>query len=162
MVCLVLALRLQTLEADVERTQFVHIVRTLELAVASEAIVLDARGDAAGLRALAGSNPMALLRPPPANYRGEIDGKTPGAEIPGSWGFDLRSRELVYVPRVARDSSSASTSHVVARFKLRATQTDDESARYEPERTGDHALRLVAVEVPPWLDDPDAAPRMLP
>jgi hypothetical protein len=155
-------LRLQTLEADVERTQFVHIVRTLELAVASEAIVLDARGDAAGLRALAGSNPMALLRPPPANYRGEIDGKTPGAEIPGSWGFDLRSRELVYVPRVARDSSSASTSHVVARFKLRATQTDDESARYEPERTGDHALRLVAVEVPPWLDDPDAAPRMLP
>ncbi|QGZ42764.1 hypothetical protein IP92_04658 [Pseudoduganella flava] len=53
--------------------------------------------DPAQQRALAGINPVSLLRNPPAAYLGEFDNAT-FAEIPrGSWYFDRKQQILVYL-----------------------------------------------------------------
>lgn len=43
-------------------------------------------------------NPMEWLAQKPINYAGEFNSIKPGAIEPGTWAFDLNSRELVYVP----------------------------------------------------------------
>ncbi len=158
----VLASRLRLLQEEAERTQFVHLVHTLALAVEAEALVLEARGDDAGLRALASASPMKLLNPVPANYRGESEERKPSNPIPGTWRFDVVQRELVYAPRAAPAMLAGSQRPELARFKLVAGRSDDGDARTERERRRESALRLVAIEVPPWLEDSAAAPRSLP
>jgi len=43
-------------------------------------------------------NPTRWLMRAPPNYAGEFDGIKPAAIEPGNWAFDLRTRELIYVP----------------------------------------------------------------
>ncbi len=50
------------------------------------------------LSILATDNPMTWLQKLPPNYKGEYYDPTPGTVAPGSWMFDLKSRELIYVP----------------------------------------------------------------
>jgi prepilin-type N-terminal cleavage/methylation domain-containing protein len=47
---------------------------------------------------LATENPTRWLMQKPQNYAGEYFGMTPAAIAPGNWAFDLKSRELIYVP----------------------------------------------------------------
>lgn len=54
------------------------------------------RGDAPGMAALAGANPVAWLGGPPANYLGEGDGDPPARQP--AWYFDKRRGELAYRP----------------------------------------------------------------
>jgi len=54
------------------------------------------RGDAAGMAALAGANPVVWLQGPPAHYRGELDGEP--VPVEPAWYFDSRRRELAYRP----------------------------------------------------------------
>ncbi len=41
---------------------------------------------------------MGWLAKKPANYGGEFFDPAPQAVAPGSWMFDLKSRDLIYVP----------------------------------------------------------------
>ena len=43
-------------------------------------------------------NPVRWLMRAPPNYAGEFDGIKPAAIEPGNWAFDLKTRELIYVP----------------------------------------------------------------
>jgi len=56
------------------------------------------RGNEADAKTLLGENPMRWLMQKPPNYAGEFYGITPTAIAPGNWAFDLKARELVYVP----------------------------------------------------------------
>ncbi len=49
------------------------------------------------LSVLASDNPMTWLQKPPVNYRGEYYDPGLRTVAPGSWMFDLKSRELIYV-----------------------------------------------------------------
>jgi general secretion pathway protein G len=49
-----------------------------------------------------GANPVSLLARAPENYLGELYAPEPGSVLKGSWYFDLRSRDLVYVPSRSR------------------------------------------------------------
>lgn len=49
------------------------------------------------LAILATDNPMTWLQKLPPNYKGEYYDPTPRSVAPGSWMFDLKSRELIYV-----------------------------------------------------------------
>lgn len=44
------------------------------------------------------NNPMGLLQKEPKNYAGEFYDPTPASIAPGHWMFDLKSRDLIYVP----------------------------------------------------------------
>ena len=47
---------------------------------------------------LATENPLNWLMKKPANYSGEYFAMSPAAIAPGNWAFDLKTRELIYVP----------------------------------------------------------------
>ncbi|TAN77821.1 MAG: prepilin-type N-terminal cleavage/methylation domain-containing protein [Gallionella sp.] len=59
------------------------------------------RGNPSDAAALVRDNPMNWLQKPPHNYAGEFYAPTPLAVDSGNWVFDLKSRELLYVPRNA-------------------------------------------------------------
>jgi general secretion pathway protein G len=50
------------------------------------------------LKALAADNPINWLQQKPRNYAGEFFNPTPKTVTPGHWMFDLKSRDLIYVP----------------------------------------------------------------
>jgi general secretion pathway protein G len=51
------------------------------------------------VQALAQDNPMNWLQKKPRNYAGEYYDPSPLAVDSGNWTFDLKSRDLIYVPR---------------------------------------------------------------
>lgn len=55
------------------------------------------RGNQEGISQLATENPVKWLQKPPRNYAGEFYDPSPIKLAPGSWVFDLKARELVYV-----------------------------------------------------------------
>jgi len=55
------------------------------------------RGNSEDLGKLTTENPMNWLQKRPQNYVGEFYAATPKSVAPGSWVFDLKSRELIYV-----------------------------------------------------------------
>lgn len=52
----------------------------------------------AEVKNLSQENPINWLMKKPPNYVGEFFAPTPGGISPGNWAFDLKNRELVYVP----------------------------------------------------------------
>lgn len=56
------------------------------------------RGLDAEVKNLVKENPMNWLMQKPKNYVGEYFGITPAVIAPGNWAFDLKTRELIYVP----------------------------------------------------------------
>jgi prepilin-type N-terminal cleavage/methylation domain-containing protein len=70
-----------------------------------EALQASARilhGGLSSVLALAEENPVDWLAAPPAGYRGALYDPGP-ADVPGgSWYFDLKNKELVYVPQRTR------------------------------------------------------------
>ena len=52
---------------------------------------------AKNLSALATDNPIGWLQQKPKNFAGEFYDPTPKTVAPGSWMFDLKSHELIYV-----------------------------------------------------------------
>lgn len=55
------------------------------------------RGNQAAINLLATENPVKWLQKPPKNYAGEFYDPSPLSVASGSWIFDLKARELVYV-----------------------------------------------------------------
>jgi prepilin-type N-terminal cleavage/methylation domain-containing protein len=56
------------------------------------------RGAGPEIAALAVDNPINWLAKAPLNYTGEFYDPPPESVTPGNWFFDLKSRELIYVP----------------------------------------------------------------
>jgi hypothetical protein len=69
----------------------------MRTALAGKTMEAAVKGDLASLQTLVGSNPIALLEHAPPGYRGEID-QADVANVPlGSWFFDRKQRNLVYL-----------------------------------------------------------------
>lgn len=56
------------------------------------------RGKSSDVVALTSGNPMNWMQKKPHNYAGEFYDPSPQSVPAGNWMFDLRSRELIYVP----------------------------------------------------------------
>lgn len=82
-----------------EKTAMETVAGTIQSALTmqyGQALTRGKPGDAA---ALAQDNPMNWLQKKPTNYSGEFYDPTPLAVDSGNWVFDLKTRDLVYVPR---------------------------------------------------------------
>ncbi|MFA5826535.1 MAG: type II secretion system protein [Gallionellaceae bacterium] len=55
------------------------------------------RGNKESISLLATENPVKWLQKPPRNYAGEFYDPSPLKLAPGSWVFDLKAHELIYV-----------------------------------------------------------------
>jgi len=82
---------------DVERTSMEHDLGVMRSAVSMQVAGHFAAGNMAGLEELIDSNPMDLLAEKPNNYLGVISRYRLENIEPGSWFFDSRAGELVYL-----------------------------------------------------------------
>lgn len=89
--------RMLPLIGRAQRAAFLQTRADLQSALLLEAADRITRGEAHTLADLAGTNPMALLLVPPANYEGELAAPDDGASLPrASWFYDETNRRLVY------------------------------------------------------------------
>jgi general secretion pathway protein G len=69
-------------------------------------------------------NPMDMLQKRPKNYVGEFYDPTPESIAPGHWMFDLKSRDLIYLPdrtghfTPGRDGNKWIRFHVLVRYDV--------------------------------------------
>lgn len=85
-------------QEQAEKAAMEQMAGALQTALVMQYGHLLTRGQEAEIKNLVAENPMRWLMQKPANYSGEFYGMTPAAIAPGNWAFDLRSRELIYVP----------------------------------------------------------------
>ncbi len=71
------------------------------------------------LSILATDNPITWLQKLPPNYKGEYYDPTPHTVAPGSWMFDLKSRELIYVPNQSENFVAGLDGNKWIRFRVR-------------------------------------------
>lgn len=86
-------------QEQAEKTAMETMVGTLQSALTMQYSQILTRGKASDSIVLAQSNPINWLQQPPKNYAGELYDLSPLTVEPGKWVFDLRSHDLVYVPR---------------------------------------------------------------
>lgn len=82
--------------------------------------------------ALAQENPLGWLQKKPANYAGEFYDPTPQAVGPGNWMFDLKSRDLVYVPATTYYFQAGRDGHKWARFHVALLREPSRGAAAAP------------------------------
>jgi prepilin-type N-terminal cleavage/methylation domain-containing protein len=92
--------RIPYYQEQAEKTVVEQMAAAMQSALVMRYGSMMARGTATekDLRALMDENPMNWLQQKPKNYAGEFFDPAPNAVMPGQWMFDLKSRELIYVP----------------------------------------------------------------
>jgi len=87
------------------------------------------RGDTLAVETLGRENPIRWLVRPPENYAGEHTAPAEGAIAPGNWYFDSRSRELVYLVKVA-DHFRAESGKTQVRYRVKLV-TEEIDGKHE-------------------------------
>ena len=83
---------------------------------------------------LSRENPMSWLTPPPSNYLGQLAEAQDQRIPPGSWYFEQRRHELVYLLQHSRYFKPGSDGQKAIRFRVTAStrkQAGNDSARVE-------------------------------
>jgi len=91
--------RIPLYQEQAEKAAMQQVEGALQGALALRYSTLMTRGAAneKELSILASDNPIKWLQKLPRNYMGEYYDPSPRSVAPGSWMFDLRSRDLIYV-----------------------------------------------------------------
>ncbi len=84
-------------QEQAEKTAMEQMVGTIQSALILQYGQIMTRGKPSDVAALAEDNPMNWLQKKPSNYGGEFYDPTPLSVESGSWVFDLKSRDLIYV-----------------------------------------------------------------
>jgi general secretion pathway protein G len=88
------------------------------------------------LKALANDNPFNWLQQKPENYAGEFFDPAPGAVASGQWFFDLKTRDLVYIPNRSEYLKAGKDGRKWLRFHVRL--------EYEPRLGGGSGKELAS------------------
>ncbi|HET7832081.1 MAG TPA: prepilin-type N-terminal cleavage/methylation domain-containing protein [Gallionella sp.] len=86
-------------QEQAEKTAMEGVVGVIQTALTLQYAQIMTRGRPSDLGALAQDNPMNWLQRKPRNYAGEFYDPTPSSIESGNWMFDLKSHDLIYVPR---------------------------------------------------------------
>lgn len=89
--------RVRFYQEQAEQASVEQVVAALQTALTLQFASLMARGREAEAAALAAENPMNWLASRPVSYAGEVYDPKPGTLATGSWVFDRKSRDLIYV-----------------------------------------------------------------
>jgi len=85
-------------QEQAEKWAMVGVVSAVQSALILQQSHLRIQGKESKIHMLAMVNPMGWLELKPQNYVGEIFDPAPDEIVPGNWAFDLKSRELIYMP----------------------------------------------------------------
>jgi len=140
-------------QARAETVAMEHVVGSLRSALTIKVAQLIAHGNAAGIRSLAGSNPMERLAERPANYIGVLSAVEAAGINGGVWYFDRHGRTLVYRVRHEAYFSGGLSDPARARFVVRPVYEQSSRQRH------DHVagVRLAPVEPYAWRREPVAS-----
>jgi len=86
-------------QEQAEKTAMEQVAGAIQSALTMQYGQIMTRGKPTDTAVLALDNPVNWLQKKPRNYVGEYYDLTPLSVESGKWAFDLKSRELVYVPR---------------------------------------------------------------
>lgn len=107
-----------------EKAAMEQTAGAIRSALAIQSAALIARGRAEDIPKLLNINPMNLLRDAQHNYAGEYFEPRAGEIAPGSWYFDLKRKELVYLVHRGTGFASGPGAKAV-RFKIGLVYNDD-------------------------------------
>lgn len=144
-------LRVPFYQEQAEKTAMQQVAGAVQSALVLRYGTLMARGAAneKEIGRLTADNPMDWLQQRPENYAGEFYDPTPGAIAPGHWMFDLKTRELVYVPSGTEYFKPGRDGKKWIRFRV---QLGYEPALGRPESTELTATLFQPVEPYHWVN----------
>lgn len=105
-------------QEQAEKTAMEGVAGSLQVALTMQYAEIMTRGKPSDVPALAAANPMDWLQKKPSNYAGEFYDPTPASVEPGSWMFDLKTRELIYVPNGASHFKPGKDGYKWVRFHV--------------------------------------------
>lgn len=88
-------------QEQAEKTAMEGVLAAIQSALVMQYGQLATRGKPKDAELLAQINPLELLQEKPRNYLGEYYDPTPQSIVGGGWMFDLKARDLIYVPKRA-------------------------------------------------------------
>lgn len=92
------ASRVMFYQEQAEKTAMIEVANAIQTALTLQYGKILTKGQASDVASLSTDNPMNWLQKKPHNYAGEFYEPTPLTVAPGNWMFDLKSRNLIYVP----------------------------------------------------------------
>lgn len=136
-------------QEQAEKAAMVAVAATIQTALVMQYGRLITRGVEREITALATGNPMNWLAKQPRNYSGEYYDPTPRSVSPGSWMFDLKTRELIYVPDRTEHFVPGKDGKNWIRYRVNIV--------YEPDARGKSSSELVGTLFEPtepyhWFD----------
>ena len=140
---------------DVDRTSMEENLGAMRSAVALQMLDRIAKGDMAGVVAMAGTDPMSYMAQTPGNYLGALDHPDPAKIAGGDWYFDRSEKEIVY--RVDHDRFFRTPLPGPARivFRIRLVFKDvNRDGIFEPGVDSFEGLSIQSVKPYRWLRKP--------
>lgn len=142
--------KLPAWQAEAERVAMENVAGSLRSALGIKVASFITQGDMAGIRALAGSNPMEQLAEVPGNYAGVQGGAEAVAVEGGQWYFDAAARQLVYRVRNAEVPGAPGVSGEV-RFEVQLVYEDrNRNGYYEAASDRLNGVRLAEAQSYDW------------
>lgn len=133
--------RLWRYQEQAEKAAMEQLVGTLKSALSIQVAGLLSKGQSEVIPQLTKENPISWLTEKPGNYLGEYFAPT-AAQIPaGNWYFDLKDRELVYLPLRTEHFKAKQGARKWIRYKLDVVYNPVRVAGETPE-LGGIVLRL--------------------
>ncbi len=106
-------------QEQAEKAAMEQMAGALQTALVLQYAQFLTHGQESEIKTLTSENPLRWLMQKPGNYVGEFYGVSAEAVAPGSWAFDLKSRELVYVPYRAEYLLAGPDGHKWVRYHAR-------------------------------------------
>lgn len=113
-------------QEQAEKTAMIEVAGAIQSALIMQYGRVLTRGKPSDVEWLIKDNPMNWMQQKPLNYAGEFHDPTPLTVESGNWVFDLDSRDLIYVPRIANNFKPGKDGKQWIRFHV--------VAQYEPSR----------------------------
>ena len=138
-------------QEQAEKAAMVEVAGTIQTALLMQYghLMVMNKGEPA-IAALASENPMGLMARVPENYAGEFYDPLPVSVNPGKWLFDLKSRELIYVPRLTNYLEPGTDGNKWIRYRIKLVY-DPASGR--PGKGIIESILFEPVEPYHWLEN---------
>lgn len=141
-------------QEQAEKAAMEQVAGALQSALILQYANMLTHGRESEAKILTSENPLRWLMQKPVNYAGEFYDLTPASIAPGNWAFDLKSRELVYVPYRTDYFTPGTDGNKWVRYHVRLEYENNVASR--PAKSGAGEQSLVGVLFEPaasyqWL-----------
>jgi prepilin-type N-terminal cleavage/methylation domain-containing protein len=116
--------RVMYYQEQAEKTAMVEVAAAIQTSLILQYGQMLIHGREREVSTLAVENPMNWLLKKPPNYAGEFFAPTPASVHSGNWVFDLKSRELIYIPSLTGHLAPGKDGYKWIRYRV--------ALKYEP------------------------------